>query len=48
MTGIRDKLIHQYFGVDAEVLWRTVHEDLPLLVAPLASVLNELKRTEAK
>ena len=22
-------VIHEYFGVDYEVLWRTVHEDLP-------------------
>ena len=31
MTGMRDKVIHGYFGVDPEVVWRTVKEDLPLL-----------------
>jgi uncharacterized protein with HEPN domain len=29
MTRMRDKVIHDYFGVDAEVVWRTVKEDLP-------------------
>jgi uncharacterized protein with HEPN domain len=29
MTGMRDKVIHGYFGVDAAVVWRTVREDLP-------------------
>jgi len=48
MTGIRDKLIHQYFGVDLEVIWRTVHEDLPPLLASLESVQVELDRTEAE
>ena len=31
MKGIRNILIHQYFGVDIDVLWKTVNEDLPAL-----------------
>jgi uncharacterized protein with HEPN domain len=31
MAGIRDKLIHDYVNVNLEVVWKTVHEDLPLL-----------------
>ena len=31
MAGIRDKLIHEYFGVELEVLWKTIQEDLPSL-----------------
>ena len=34
IAGMRDKLIHHYFGIDLEVVWKTVTEDLPLL-APL-------------
>jgi len=30
MRGIRNILAHEYFGVDLEVIWRTVQEDLPL------------------
>ena len=30
MVPTRNKLIHEYFGVDLEVLWRTVHEDYHL------------------
>jgi len=31
MSGMRDKLIHDYIGVDISVVWRTIKEDLPLL-----------------
>lgn len=31
MKGIRNFLAHEYFGVDVEVIWKTVKEDLPLL-----------------
>jgi len=31
ITGMRDKLIHDYLGVDVEVVWRTITEDIPAL-----------------
>lgn len=31
MRGIRNLLAHEYFGVDVEVIWKTVKEDLPEL-----------------
>ena len=31
LARMRDKLIHGYFGVDAEVVWQSLHEDLPPL-----------------
>ncbi len=31
ITGMRDKLVHEYFGVDLELVWKTVKEDLPVL-----------------
>ncbi|HHT9153407.1 MAG TPA: HepT-like ribonuclease domain-containing protein, partial [Candidatus Hypogeohydataceae bacterium YC40] len=29
MTAMRDKLIHEYFGVDLEKVWLAVKEELP-------------------
>ncbi len=28
---MRDKLIHDYFDVDIDVIWKTIKTDLPLL-----------------
>ena len=47
MAGIRDKLIHDYFGVNLEVIWRTVQEDLPTLKPRILQILQEnAKETE--
>jgi uncharacterized protein with HEPN domain len=31
MSGMRDKLIHDYVGIDFEVVWETIKEDMPVL-----------------
>lgn len=31
MISMRHKVIHEYFGVDPEILWKTIKEDLPNL-----------------
>lgn len=38
MAGLRDKLIHDYFGVNMEVVWKTVTNDLPTLKSGVTSV----------
>jgi uncharacterized protein with HEPN domain len=42
IAGTRDKLIHEYFGVNLSVVWRTVQEDLPILVKQLRNVIEDL------
>jgi uncharacterized protein with HEPN domain len=31
ISGMRDKLIHDYLGVDVIVVWKTIKEDIPTL-----------------
>jgi uncharacterized protein with HEPN domain len=40
IAGMRDKLIHQYFGVDLKVVWKTLGEDLPPLRAAVVALLR--------
>lgn len=41
LAGFRDKLIHQYFGVDLATVWRSVADDVPLLIDSLAVITVE-------
>lgn len=43
MTGMRDKVIHDYFGVDATVVWRTVKDELPPLCITIRALLLEME-----
>lgn len=31
MAGMRDKLIHDYIGIDIQVIWDTIQQDIPNL-----------------
>ncbi|MBI2496093.1 MAG: DUF86 domain-containing protein, partial [Candidatus Omnitrophica bacterium] len=42
VAGIRDKLIHEYFGVNLDVVWRAVQQDLPQLTPVIVQMLGEL------
>lgn len=34
MAGLRDRIVHDYFGIDYEVVWSVIAEELPDLVPP--------------
>ena len=40
IAGTRDKLIHQYFGVDIEKVWVMVKEDIPVLKHEVSEILK--------
>jgi uncharacterized protein with HEPN domain len=40
--GIRDKLIHEYFGVDIEIIWNTILSDLSPLKKSIERIITDL------
>lgn len=43
MTGMRNRLVHEYFAIRLDVVWQTVVEDIP----PLIDRLNDILPGEA-
>jgi uncharacterized protein with HEPN domain len=41
MAGMRDKLIHFYFGIDYQLVWRTIRERLPQVKLEIQKILHE-------
>ena len=42
IIGMRDILIHQYFGVDLKLTWEVIEEDLPELKKQIISIKNQI------
>ncbi|MBI5528390.1 MAG: DUF86 domain-containing protein [Deltaproteobacteria bacterium] len=41
MRGIRNVIVHEYFGVSLSILWQTVESNLPPLVTALEKIRDE-------
>ncbi len=41
IRDIRNIVVHEYFGVDLSIIWRTIQEDLPPLVPQLKDLLAQ-------
>lgn len=43
VVGMRNRLIHEYFDVDLDILWATVQNSLPPLIESLEAALKDLE-----
>jgi len=41
ITGMRNRLIHAYFDIDPDVLWRTAVEEIPALLPLLRTLATD-------
>jgi uncharacterized protein with HEPN domain len=42
MYGMRNRIIHDYFEVDLDVVWQTLQGDLPVLRSQIVQLLERL------
>ena len=38
VVGLRNRIIHEYFGIDLQIIWQIVHVDLPELRQTLSRI----------
>jgi len=46
MRGMRNLIVHVYWRVDPQVLWRTARQAVPAIVEPLRSLVHEMEKTD--
>ncbi len=47
IIGFRNRIIHEYFGIDYENLWRIKNENIPILSEFMEQILNDLNNESA-
>jgi uncharacterized protein with HEPN domain len=43
IIGLRNRIVHEYFGVDLQIIWQILKKDLPAFKASLKKIRSELK-----
>ena len=46
LRGLRNRVIHEYFRVDLDILWQTIEDNLPVLITQLEPLVPDVDDTE--
>ena len=40
VVGLRHRIVHEYFGIDLELIWQIIHKDLPELKKKITQIIS--------
>ena len=46
IRGFRNRIVHNYFGIDFEIIWTIIENDLSSLISRLEILIKEYKNTD--
>jgi uncharacterized protein with HEPN domain len=46
ISGMRDNLIHDYFNIECELIWKAIHNDLGVLKSQILEIVTNQKDKE--
>ena len=46
MAGMRDRLVHGYFGVDYFIVWDTIVADIPNILISVSQIIDDLEKEQ--
>jgi len=47
MKNMRNVLSHEYFGIDVDIVWKTVTESLPQIEEPIKAAMDQAQTGES-
>jgi uncharacterized protein with HEPN domain len=48
IVGMRNRLIHAYFDIDHDIVWKTIREFLPLLIQEASKIIHLLENDSSE
>ncbi len=44
ITGMRNKIAHEYFGIDYKIVWESIEKDIPTLKTKIKQIISEVNK----
>ena len=41
VVGLRHRIVHEYFGIDLEIIWQVLHKNLPELKRKISRIISD-------
>ena len=46
MAGMRDRLIHGYFGIDYFIVWNSIDSDIPSILSSVSKIVDDFEKEQ--